>query len=323
MRAVVQDGYGTADVLRPTEVPAPGPLRDGEVLVRVHAAGLDRGTWHLMTGTPYAVRLAFGLRRPRQPVLGLDLAGTVAEVGAAVTRFAAGDEVYGVGKGSFAEYAVAREDKLAAKPAALTFEQAAAIPVSAITALHAVTDIAGVEPDQRVLVTGASGGVGSYAVQLAVAAGAEVTGVCSAGKADLVRSLGAVRVLDYAVDDFAATGERYDVIIDIAGNASLTRLRRALTPRGTAVFVGGEGAGRLLGMGRPLRGMVVSLFSRQRLALLVSKESAADLERLTALVESGQVTPAVETTYPLEQSATAMQDLIDGRVRGKVAITVR
>jgi NADPH:quinone reductase-like Zn-dependent oxidoreductase len=185
-----------------------------------------------------------------------------------------------------------------------------------------VTDIAGVEAGQRVLVTGASGGVGSYAVQLAVAAGAEVTGVCSAAKADLVRSLGAVRVLDYAVDDFAATGVRYDVIIDIAGNASLSRLRRALAPRGTAVLVGGEDAGRLLGMGRQLRGMVVSLFGRQRLTLRVPKESAADLERLTALVEAGQLVPAVESTYPLDQAPTAMRHLVDGRVRGKVAITV-
>lgn len=323
MRAVVQDGYGASDVLRYAEVPVPRTLRDDEVLVRVHAAGLDRGTWHLMTGTPYAVRLATGLHRPRQPVLGLDLAGTVAAVGSAVTRFAPGDEVFGIGKGSFAEYAVAREGKLAAKPGNVTFEQAAAIPVSAITALQAVTDLARVKAGQRVLVTGASGGVGSYAVQIAVAAGAEVTGVCSAAKADLVRSLGAAHVLDYAVDDFAATGERYDVIIDIAGNASLTRLRRALTPTGTAVLVGGEDAGRLIGMSRQLRALVVSLFSRQRLTMRVPKESASDLERLTALVEGGQVTPAVETTYPLEQAATAMQHLVEGRVRGKVAITVR
>ena len=322
MRAVVQDGYGTAEVLRPAEVPVPGPLGAGEVLVRVHAAGLDRGTWHLMTGTPYAVRLAVGLRRPRQPVPGLDLAGIVVAVGATVTRFAPGDEVYGIGTGTFAEYAVARADKLAVKPAALTFEQAAVLPVSAITALHAVTDLAQVEPGQRVLVTGASGGVGSYAVQLAVSAGAEVTGVCSAGKADLVRSLGATRVLDYAVDDFAATDDRYDAIIDIAGNASLSRLRRALAPRGTAVLVGGEDAGRLLGMGRQLRGLVVSLFSRQRLTLRVPKESSADLERLTALVEAGHLTPAMESTYPLDQAATAMRELVAGRVRGKVAITV-
>ena len=200
----MQEAYGDAEVLRPAERPLPRALRDDEVLVRVHAAGLDRGTWHLMTGTPYAVRLVMGLRRPKQPIPGLDLAGTVAAVGTAVTRFAPGDEVYGIGTGTFAEYAVAKEDKLARKPASLTFEQAATVPVSAITALQAVTDLAGVQAGQRVLVTGASGGVGSYAVQIAVAAGAEVTGVASAAKADLVRSLGATHVLDYASDDFAA-----------------------------------------------------------------------------------------------------------------------
>jgi NADPH:quinone reductase-like Zn-dependent oxidoreductase len=276
-----------------------------------------------MTGTPYAVRLVTGLRRPRQPVPGLDLAGTVVEVGAAVTRFAPGDEVYGIGTGTFAEYAVAKEAKLASRPAGLTHRQAATVPVSAITALQAVTDLAGVRAGQRVLVTGASGGVGSYAVQIAVAAGAEVTGVASAAKADLVRSLGAAHVLDYATDDFAALADRYDVIIDIAGNASLSRLRRALTPTGTAGLVGGEDAGRLLGMGRQLRALVVSLFSRQRLTLRVPKESAADLERLTALIDAGQVKPSVGATYPLADAAEAMRQLVAGQVRGKVAIAVR
>ena len=322
MRAIVQEAYGDADVLRPAERPLPRSLRDDEVLVRVHAAGLDRGTWHLMTGTPYAVRLVMGLRRPRQPVPGLDLAGTVAAVGTAVTRFAPGDAVFGIGSGTFAEYAVAKQVKLAAKPASLTFEQAATVPVSAITALQAVTDLAGVRAGQHVLVTGASGGVGSYAVQIAVAAGAEVTGVASAAKADLVRSLGATHVLDYASDDFAAVADRYDVIIDIAGNASLSRLRRALTPTGTAVLVGGEGGGRIIGMGRQLRALVVSLFSRQRLTMRVPKESAADLERLTALVDAGQIMPSVGATYPLADAAEAMRELVAGRVRGKVAIQI-
>jgi NADPH:quinone reductase-like Zn-dependent oxidoreductase len=322
MRAVAQEEYGAAEVLRSTSRPLPHVVRADDVLVRVHAAGLDRGTWHLMTGTPYAVRLVTGLRRPRQPVPGLDLSGTVVAVGSSVTRFAPGDEVYGTGTGTFAEYALAREGKLALKPAALTHEQAATVPVSGTTALQSVTDIAGVTAGQRVLVTGASGGVGSYAVQIAVAAGAEVTGVCSAGKADLVRSLGATRVLDYARDDIAAGPERYDVVIDVAGNTSLSRLRRALTPRGTAVLVGGEDAGRLTGMSRQLRGLVVSLFGRQRLTLRVPKESAADLDRLTALVESGQVTPALGATYPLSEAAAAMRDLVAGRVRGKAAIVV-
>jgi NADPH:quinone reductase-like Zn-dependent oxidoreductase len=323
MRAVVQEAYGDAEVLRQASVPLPRPLRDDEVLVRVHAAGLDRGTWHLMTGTPYAVRLVTGLRRPKQPVPGLDLSGTVVAVGAAVTRFTAGDEVLGIGIGSFAEYAVAKEDKLAGKPARLTHEQAATVAVSGLTALQAVTDIARVRSGQRVLVTGASGGVGSYAVQIAVAAGAEVTGVCSAEKAELVRSLGASRVLDYASDDFAAVADHYDVIIDIAGNASLSRLRRAMTSTGTAVLVGGEGAGRITGMSRQLRGLVTSMFTRQRLTMRVPKENAADLERLTALIDAGQVTPSVGATYPLSEVAEAMRDLVAGRVRGKAAVIVR
>jgi NADPH:quinone reductase-like Zn-dependent oxidoreductase len=322
MRAVVQEAYGGAEVLRPAQVPLPGALRDDEVLVRVHAAGLDRGTWHLMTGTPYAVRLATGLRRPKQPVPGLDLSGAVLAVGAAVTRFAPGDEVFGIGIGTFAEYAVAKEGKLAAKPTGLTYEQAATLAVSGLTALQAVADIAGAQPGQRVLVTGASGGVGSYAVQIAVAAGAEVTGVCSQDKAELVRSLRAAHVLDYARDDFAAVADRYDVIIDIAGNASLSRLRRALTPTGTAVLVGGEDAGRITGMGRQLRGLVVSMFTRQRLTLRVPKERAEDLERLAALVEAGDVTPSVGGVYALADAADAMRDLVAGRVRGKVAIRV-
>jgi NADPH:quinone reductase-like Zn-dependent oxidoreductase len=321
MRAVVQDGYGGAEVLRTTERPVPHEIRDDEVLVRVHAAGLDRGTWHLMTGTPYAVRLVMGLRRPRQPVPGLDLSGTVAAVGAAVTRFGVGDEVYGIGSGSFADYAVAKAAKLAPRPAGLTHVQAATVPVSAVTALQAVVDIAKVTAGQRVLVTGASGGVGSYAVQIAVAAGAEVTGVSSAAKADLVRSLGASTVLDYRTDDFA-DGTPYDVIIDIAGNASLSRLRRALTPRGTAVLVGGEDAGRLTGMGRQLRALVLSLFVGQRLTLRVPKETANDLERLTALIDAGAVVPSVGATYPLAEAAAAMEDLVAGRVSGKAAIVV-
>jgi NADPH:quinone reductase-like Zn-dependent oxidoreductase len=276
-----------------------------------------------MTGTPYAVRLATGLRRPRQPVPGLDLSGTVVATGRAVTRFSPGDEVYGIGTGTFAEYAVAKEDKLAAKPSTVTSIQAATLAVSAITALQAVTDIAGVEAGHRVLVTGASGGVGSYAVQIAVAAGAEVTAVCSGAKADLVRSLGATHVLDYARDGLTATGVHFDVIIDIAGNTPLSRLKRALTPTGTAVLVGGEDAGRLTGMSRQLRALVVSLFSRQRLTLRVPKERTHDLERLSALVEAGHVVPSIGATYPLAEAAEAMRDLVAGRVRGKVAIEVQ
>ncbi len=322
MRAVVQHRYGGSDVLRTERVPRPVPAAE-EVLVAVRAAGLDRGTEHLMTGKPYAMRLGFGIRRPRNPVSGRDVAGTVVAVGSSVTRFEVGDEVYGIAPGSFAEYAVAREDKLARKPATLSFPEAAVVPISAGTALQALCDVGRVQPGQSVLVLGASGGVGSYAVQLAKALGAEVTGVCSTAKLDLVASLGADHVVDYTVEDFAAGSRRYDLILDIAGSPSLRRLRRALRPRGTVVFVGGENAGRLTGMGRQLRGALLSPFLRQRLALFLAKERASDLERLTGLIESGELVPSLDRTYPLEQARTAVRLLESGEVRGKVAITVQ
>lgn len=318
MRAVVQDAYGSADVLRLDRIPVPA-VRDDEVLVRVHAAGLDRGTEHVMTGKPYAMRLGFGMRRPKNPVPGRDVAGIVEAVGSAVTRFSPGDEVYGIAPGSFAEYAVGPQDKLARKPVNLSFEQAAVVPVSALTALQAVEAGGSAE---KVLVLGASGGVGSYAVQLAKAAGAEVTGVCSTAKLDLVRSLGADHVLDYHRDDFADGRDRYDVVLDIGGTPSLSRLRRALTPTGTAVFVGGENAGNLTGMGRQLRGALLSPFLRQRLRLFMARERASDLERLTALIEHGTLTPSIDAAFPLEGVPEAMRRLAAGDVRGKVAITL-
>src|SRR6478609_10031814 len=229
MRAVTQDRYGGAEVLRVTDVARP-LVGDHEVLVRVSAAGLDRGTQHLMTGTPYAMRLALGLRRPRQPIAGRDVAGTVAQVGSAVTRFAVGDEVYGMAGGSFAEYAVAREAKLAPKPATLSFAQAAVVPISGGTALQALVDAGRVQAGQSVLVIGASGGVGTYAVQLAKAFGADVTGVSSTAKVDLVKSLGADHVIDYTREDFADGTRRYDLILDIGGSTPVRRLRRALRP---------------------------------------------------------------------------------------------
>ena len=321
MKAILQDAYGTSDVWRVGEIAVP-EVTDNEVLVKVEAAGLDRGTWHLMTGLPYLGRLAFGLRRPKNPVPGRDLAGTVVAVGSAVTRFAVGDAVFGVGSGSFAEYAVALEDKLARAPANLTATQAAAVPISGMTAIRALRDAGHLEPGQRVLIVGASGGVGSYAVQLAKAFGSHVTGVCSTAKIDLVRSLGADRVIDYTHDDFADGTERYDLILDIGGSSSLSRLRRALSPRGTLVIVGGEGGGNLTGMGRQLRALALSPFLRQRLTLLVPKEHYADLERLTAYIEAGTVTPSIDRTYPLDQAADAMQQLIAGQVRGKITITI-
>jgi NADPH:quinone reductase-like Zn-dependent oxidoreductase len=321
MRAIVQDAYGSADVLHLTRIPRP-EITDNEVLLRVHAAGLDRGAWHLMTGRPYLLRLVFGFRRPRNPVLGHEVAGTVVAIGSAVTRFSVGDEAFGIGYGSFAEYTVAREDKLARKPANTTFEQAAVASVSALTALQAL--MAGrVERGQKVLVVGASGGVGTYAVQLAKAFGAEVTGVCSTAKLDLVRSLGADHVVDYTQDDFAAGLHHYDLILDIAGNPGVSRLRRALTPTGTAVIVGGEAGGSWTGgIDRQMRARALSLFVRQRLTSVLCKEHFSDLERLAELIEVGTVTPSIDRTYSLDQVPEAMRHLATGQARGKVAITI-
>src|SRR3954454_1930920 len=321
MRAIVQDGYGGTDVLRPAQIARPDPAAD-QVLVRVQAAGLDRGTWHLMTGTPYPIRLAFGLRRPRNPVAGRDVAGIVEAVGPAVTTLSIGDEVYGVAPGAFAEDALGRADKLTRKPANLSFEQAAVVPISGLTALRALT-VGRVEPGQHVLVIGASGGVGSYAVQLAKSFGAEVTGVASTPKLDLVRALGADQGIDYTRDDFAETGRHYDLIIDIAGNPTLSRLRRALTPTGTAVITGGEdGRGPTGGMNRQLRALILSVFVRQRLTSFVNKESGSDLARLTELIEAGKVIPSLDRTFPLAQVTDAMRHLTTGQVRGKIAITL-
>jgi NADPH:quinone reductase-like Zn-dependent oxidoreductase len=319
MKAVIQDRYGTSDVLRVDTVDVPSPAHN-EVLLRVHAAGLDRGTEHLMTGKPYLMRLVTGLGRPKNPVSGRDVAGTVVKVGSSVTRFAPGDQVYGVAPGAFAQYAVGREGKLARKPANLSFAEAAVVPISAGTALQALTDVGKLQAGQRVLVIGASGGVGSYAVQLAKVLGAEVTGVASAAKGDFVAGLGADHVLDYARDDFADGTRRYDLILDIGGGSSLRRLRRALEPHGTVVFVGSENAGSLTGMGRQLRGAMVSLFVPQRLALLMAKERASDLEKLTEYLEAGHVVPSLAGSYPLTQAKEAMRLLEAGKVRGKVVI---
>ena len=321
MRAIVQDGYGSAAVLRLARIARP-EAGGHDVLLRVHAAGLDRGTWHLMTGQPYLLRPVAGLRGPRNPVPGLDVAGTVVAAGPEVTRFSVGDEVFGFGRGTFADYAAAHEDKLTAKPAGASFEQAAVVPVSAVTALRALTDAGQVTAGQKVLVTGASGGVGSYAVQLATAYGAEVTGVCSTAKLDLVRALGASHVIDYTRDDFADGAQHYDLIIDIAGNPGLARLRRALTATGTAVLTGGEDGGNWTGMGRQLRALALSPFLRQRLTMLTPRQRASDLERVTEFLEAGTVTPSIGATYPLDQVREAMRQLTAGQARGKIAITI-
>ena len=324
MRAVVQDAYGEADVLRLAEIDRPG-IGDDEVLVRVHAAGVDQGAWHLMAGLPYPVRLAgYGVRAPKSPVRGREVAGRVEAVGPAVTGFRPGDDVFGVAEGSFAEYAPAAAAKLAPRPANLSFLQAAALPISGLTALQAVRDQGQVTAGDRVLVIGASGGVGSFAVQIAKAYGAEVTGVASTGKLGLVRSLGADHVVDHLLGDDLGTRERrYDVIVDTGGNRPLRVLRRALSPTGTLVLVGAETGGRWLGgIDRQLRAMLLSPFVGQRLRSFISSENAADLLALSELVESGAVTPVVDRTFPLAETPAAMGYLRAGRARGKVVVEV-
>lgn len=323
MHAMVADRYGPAgDVLEMRTVGVP-EIADDEVLVRVQAAGVDRGTWHLLAGLPYLVRPVSGMRRPTQPVPGLDLAGVVEAVGANVTRFRPGDEVFGIGSGSFAEYAPAKEAKLAHKPERLSFEQAAAVPVSGLTALQAARDVGRVQAGQHVLILGASGGVGSYAVQVAKALGAEVTAVASTAKLDLVRSLGADHVVDYTQEDITDQGRRYDVILDIGGNRPLRTLRRALAADGTLVIVGGENGGRLVGgTDRQLRALLVSPFVSQRLTTFVSKERSDHLEDLAELIEAGSVTPSIDRTFPLADAAQAVAHLEQGRARGKVVLTV-
>jgi NADPH:quinone reductase-like Zn-dependent oxidoreductase len=324
MTAVVQTRYGAApeEVLSVGQVDRPAP-GSGEVLVRVHAASVDRGTWHLMAGLPYPARLAFGLRGPKFTNPGRTLAGTVAAVGVGVPGFRPGDQVYGTASanGTFAEYAVVPATKLAPKPANLSFEQAATVPVSASTALQAVRDHARVAPGQRVLVIGASGGVGSFAVQVAKALGAEVTGLASGPKLDAVRALGADHALDYRE---AELGEgAFDAIIDIAGRRPLGRLRRALTPHGRLVIVGGETGGRMLdGLGRQFRAALLSPFVGQSLGFFVNKENAGDLVALTDLIEAGSVTPLVDRVYPLAETAAAIRQLVDGRATGKVVVSV-
>ena len=323
MKAVVQDRYGSPDALRLDEVGTP-VASDGEVLVRVHAAGVDRGVWHMMAGRPYLMRIVgFGLRAPKNPTVGRDLAGVVEAVGNNVTTFQPGDEVFGIGKASFAGYTLARVDKLAAKPENLTFEQAAAVGISGSTALQAVRDHGRVKPGQSVLIIGASGGVGTFAVQIARAFGARVTGVCSTAKVDLVRSIGADHVIDYTRDDFANGDQQYDVILDIGGNSKLARLRRALAPEGALVIVGGEGGGPWFGgVDRQLRATMMSAFVHQKLMTFINNENYEDLIVLKELIESGKVTPVIDRTYPLAEAAEAIRYLQEGRVRGKVVITV-
>lgn len=324
MTAVLQSRYGRSDTLTIGETKVPA-IESDEVLVEVHASGVDRGVWHLMTGQPYLVRLAgYGVFRPKNPVPGLDMSGRVIALGDAVTRFAVGDEVFGIATGAYAQYAVAAESKLARKPQNVSFEQAAVAAISGITALQALTDGGDVQAGQSVLVIGASGGVGSYAVQLARALGAHVTGVASATKGELVRSLGAERVLDYAAGDYLDGRLTYDLIIDIGGRNTLRRLRRALDTDGTLVVVGGEGGNRLTGgFGRSIRASALSPFVSQSLTMFVAAEDHVWIDRLARYLADGSVVPFIGARYPLSAAADAIADLEAGRTRGKSVIVVR
>jgi NADPH:quinone reductase-like Zn-dependent oxidoreductase len=325
MKAIVQDRYGGPDVLEFSDIDQPIP-NDNEVLVQVPAAGLHRGDWHVMTGLPFLIRLVvpdLGLRKPKVPVRGMDLAGRVEAVGANVTRFQPGDEVFGWADGAFAEYAAAPEDQLAPKPANLSFEQAAAVPTSGFAALQGLRDSGEVQPGQQVLIIGAAGAVGLFAVQLAKTFGAQVTGVASTTQLELVRSVGADEVIDYTRDDVTDGTRRWDLILDTAGHRSLSRLRRALTPKGTLVIVGSEGRGRWLGgFDRSLRAPLLARLVGQRLRMLASKPGQQDLQTLRELLEAGKLTPVIDRTYPLGDVPEAMRQMVEGHTRGKLVITV-
>jgi NADPH:quinone reductase-like Zn-dependent oxidoreductase len=325
MKAIVQDAYGTEDVLEYRDIDKPAP-KAGEVLVRVRAAGLDRGVWHVMTGLPYLVRVVvptMGLGRPKVPVRGMDLAGQVEAVGGRVTRFQPGDAVFGWTDGSYAEYASVPEDQLVPMPANLGFEQAAVVPISGLAALQGLRDVGEIQAGQRVLVIGAAGGVGSFAVQLAKAFGAHVTGVGSTSQLDLIRSLGADEVVDYTRDDVTDGSRRWDLVLDTAGHRSLSQLRRALTPRGTLVIVGSEVRGRWMGgFDRNLRAVALSRLVGQRLRMLSSTPRQDDLKTLRELIEAGKLTPVIDRTFPLPETPEAIRHLLRGHGRGKIVITV-
>lgn len=324
MPAVVQERYGPdpEGVLHMARLARTG-IGPGEVLVRVRASSVDRGTWHMMAGLPYAIRPVSGLRRPKLPNPGRSVAGVVEAVGTDVPGFAPGDAVYGTAVAAFAAYAAARPDRIAPKPSGLTFEEAATVPVSALTALQAVRDNGRVREGQHVLITGAAGGVGTFAVQLAHAFGAQVTAVAGTPKLDAVAALGADHVIDYTREDFLAGPRRYDAIIDIAGHRSLRDLRRALTPRGRLVITGSETNGRWLGgTDRQIRAQALSPFTGRHLGTFIASEHADGLRDLTALIDAGTLSPVVDRVYPLAETAAAVRRLLDGRVTGKLALTV-
>jgi NADPH:quinone reductase-like Zn-dependent oxidoreductase len=325
MKAIAQDSYGTADVLSLQDVDVPS-AGEADVLISVRAAGVDPGVWHLMTGQPYLVRaMGFGLSRPKVPVRGRDVAGIVESVGASVTRFRPGDRVFGTCEtGSFAEFAVAPEKHLSIIPAGVSFEQAAALPISGGTALQAVRDSGHVQPGQRVLVIGAAGGVGAFAVQIATAFGGLVTGVCRPSSVEFVRSLGAVATIDYTREEIDRDGPVYDVVIDTAGNRPLSMLRRAMTPKGRLILVGGENGGSMLGgFDRLLRAPILSMFVGQTLTGLASKERAADYATLAEMVEAGSISPAIDSTFSLAEAPEAIRHLGKGHLAGKVVVSLQ
>ena len=324
MKAIVQDRYGEADVLELRDVEEP-EVGDRDVLIRVRAAGSGPDVWHIMAGKPYMARPVLGFRRPKVRIRGWDVSGTVEAVGSAVTEFAPGDEVMGEAqRGSFAELTVAPADKLARKPSRLTFEQAAAVPVSGVTALQALRDRAHVRQGQSVLVIGAAGGVGTFTVQIAKAMGATVTGVASTSKLDLVRSIGADDTIDYTREDFTDGSRTWDVIVDTAGRRPLGELRSALTPKGTLVIVGGDGGGNWTGgfFKGILRGPIVSMFVGQKLGAFTAKTTREDLQALAELIDAGSVTPVIDRTYDLVEAADAVRYLHEGHPAGKIVVTV-
>ncbi len=322
MKAIVHESYGTADVLELRDIDTP-TIGDDQMLVRVHSAAVNPLDWHFMTGTPYLARLTAGLRRPKQTVRGADLAGTVEAVGSAVTKFRPGDEVFGGAAGSFAELVAVRETAVVPKPDTLSFDDAAAMPVAAITALQGLRDHGHLGTGQSVLINGAAGGVGTYAVQIARSLGAEVTGVCSSRNVDMVRSLGADHVIDYTSDDFADGTHRYDVILDNIGNRSLAECRRALTPTGIYVIVGGPKSGNWIGpLKRPVMAKLRFLFCKQRAVMFIARETAEELSKLVEMVESGRLRSVIDRRYPLSETADAIRHLATGHAQGKIVIDV-
>ncbi len=322
MKAIVQDEYGSADDLVFADIDQP-VASSGEVLVRVHAASVFIGDWHVVTGLPYAVRPKLGLRRPKARVRGQEMAGSVEAVGEGVTRFKVGDDVYGTCEGAFAEYVSVPANLLAPKPANLTFDQAATVAITGTTALQAVRDKGGVKPGQQVLIIGAAGGVGSFAVQIAHALGARVTGVGNTAQLDVMRSIGAEDVIDYTQEDFAKLGRRWDLIVETAGAHPISELRRALTPKGTLVIVGGEGGGKWVGKaGRMVQAPIMSPFIGQTLRMLAVTHNGADLVVLKDLIEAGKVTPVIGRTYQLSEVPDAIRDLEHGRTQGKSVVVI-